>query len=443
MIKAIGIIISIVLTSFYFFPFEFTFLPGINTKMAMAAVGAVLLFIKVAQGKSGGLDRTFVKLSFIAIIVSICAFAAAVINNTIDYTYASYIISMWVWLGGAYTVVSMIRIIHGNASIVLIANYLIAVCVTQCAIALLIDSIPAFKDLVNRFVIGLGFVEMEKLNGSGRLYGIGCSLDVAGTRFAAVLTIIACITTHMEQTIHRNWIWLYILAFVVITVIGNMIARTTILGVAIALLIWSVYFAITSHRGEKSNLWKILSVVIIIGIVVSSILYQTSPDFRSNLRFGFEGFFSLVEKGRWETNSNNILKDMVVFPETLHTWIIGDGYLNDPFNLDPNYIGQDFHGYYMQTDIGYLRFLFYFGLVGLTAFVIYFFAVTDSLMKRFKSYSWMFLAILLINLTIWFKVSTDIFLVFAIFLCVGQEENEEYEASIALPEETEIEEQQA
>lgn len=443
MIKAIEVIITVVLTSFYFFPFEFTFLPGVNTKMAMAAVGALLLFIRVAKGKSGELDKAFVKLSFIAVIVSICAFASAVINNTIDYTYASYIISMWVWLGGAYTVVSMIRIIHGNASIVLIANYLITVCVAQCIIALLIDGIPAFKDFVNRFVIGLGFVEMEKLNGSGRLYGIGCSLDVAGTRFAAILTLIAFITIHLEQTIHRKWIWLQILAFVIITVVGNMIARTTIIGVVMSLLIWSTYFAITRYRGESSNLWKILSIIIIIGITVSSFLYQISPDFRSNLRFGFEGFFSLVEKGHWETNSNNMLKNMIVFPETIHTWIIGDGYLNDPFNLDPNYIGEDFQGYYMQTDIGYIRFIFYFGLIGLSAFIIYFLAVTDSLMKRFKSYRWMFLMVLVINLLIWLKVSTDIFLVFAIFLCISQEENEEYEASIALPEGTEIEELQA
>lgn len=443
MIKAIGVIISVILTSFYFFPFEFTFLPNVNTKMAMAAVGAVLFFVNLAHGKAGKLDKDFLKLSFIAVIVSICAYAAAVINNTIDYTYASYIVSMWVWLGGAYTVVSVIRLVHGKASVILIANYLIAVCVAQCAIALMIDSMPAFKAIVNRFVDGLGFVEMEMLTGSGRLYGIGCSLDVAGTRFAAILTLIACITIHLEQSLLHKWIWLYILAFVVITVIGNMIARTTILGVAMSLLIWGAYFAIAIYRGESSDLWKVLSVIIIIGVVASTILYQVSPNFRNNLRFGFEGFFSIAEKGRWETNSNNILRGMVVFPETIHTWIIGDGYLDNPFNSDPNYIGQDFHGYYMQTDIGYLRFIFYFGLIGLTAFIIYFLAVTDSLMKRFKSYRWMFLMVLVINLLIWLKVSTDIFLVFAIFLCISQEENEEYEASIALPEGTEIEELQA
>lgn len=40
-----------VLTSLYFFPFAFSFLPGVNTKMMMAAVGLVLLGIQLAKQK--------------------------------------------------------------------------------------------------------------------------------------------------------------------------------------------------------------------------------------------------------------------------------------------------------------------------------------------------------------------------------------------------------
>ena len=45
MIKILSIIFTIVVTSFYFFPFEFTFLPGVNTKMAMAGLGLVIFGI--------------------------------------------------------------------------------------------------------------------------------------------------------------------------------------------------------------------------------------------------------------------------------------------------------------------------------------------------------------------------------------------------------------
>ena len=121
---------------------------------------------------------------------------------------------------------------------------------------------------------------------------------------------------------------------------------------------------------------------------------------------------------------------MIVFPDNLHTWIIGDGYLENPFNRDMNYIGPNFGGYYMATDIGYLRFLFYFGLIGLLLFCVYMVACANELMKRFPAYSWMFFCILLINFIVWIKVSTDIFVVMAIFLCLREPGNGETEESL-------------
>lgn len=44
---------------FLFFPFEFTFLPSINTKMAMAGIGLVILIIQLACGRKSVIDRDF------------------------------------------------------------------------------------------------------------------------------------------------------------------------------------------------------------------------------------------------------------------------------------------------------------------------------------------------------------------------------------------------
>ena len=79
----------------------------------------------------------------------------------------------------------------------------------------------------------------------------------------------------------------------------------------------------------------------------------------------------------------------------------------------------------MGTDVGYLRFIFYFGLLGLVPFIIYFLKVARVCIKRFPTYRIMFLLILAINYIIWFKVSTDIFLVFVLFLWIESEENDE------------------
>ena len=74
-----------------------------------------------------------------------------------------------------------------------------------------------------------------------------------------------------------------------------------------------------------------------------------------------------------------------------------------------------------------MRFIYYFGVIGLSAFVIYFCKVAGICKNRFPAYGLMFQFILAVNFIVWLKVSTDIFLVFALFLCIGEEENDECE----------------
>ena len=430
-LKLIAMLFLVFLTSMFFFPVEFTFLPGINTKMAMAAVGLVLFALDLAKGRAASLDRSFFLQSILAALVSLAAFASAVINHTNDYTYASYIVSMWVWMGAAYVVGSAIKWVHGEATVEIVGNYLIAVCVMQCGLAIMIDSFPWFKELVNQLVLGQGFVENETLEKANRLYGIGCSLDVAGTRFSCILVILAFLSMRIARTEKKQWIWLYLLSFFAISVIGNIIARTTIVGVGLAILVWLIgAFADRQADGNRFFMLQRWIAVGIVAVIVCSVLYSELPVFKDNFRFGFEGFFSLAETGRWETNSNNILKNMIVFPDNLHTWIIGDGYLENPYRRDINYVGPNYGGYYMATDIGYLRFIFYFGLVGLLLFCAYMVTCANELMKRFPAYSWMFFCILLINLIVWMKVSTDIFVVMAIFLCLREPGKEDVNESI-------------
>lgn len=417
-IRLIIYFLLVCLTSFYFFPFAFSFLPAVNTKMMLAVVGLVFYLIQLAKGHSGKIDMAFLRLSFLAILVSLVAYASAVINDTRDYTYATYIVSMWVWLGGAYGIAKLIQIAHGKLSVVLVSNYLIAVCVLQCILALIIDLSPQFCSYVNRVVADLGFIEMDRLSGAGRLYGIGCCLDVAGTRFAAVLLIISFVTCRLSAIPScSHYLWLYLLAFVVILVIGNMIARTTIVGFILAVFVW-LRWGTTGNVG-RGSLWKQIALIVGISLIVSSVLYLTDPHFRGNFRFAFEGFFNLIEQGHWETNSNNILANMVVFPESLHTWVIGDGYMLSPATTDPFYVGDYYAGFYKSTDIGYLRFIFYFGVIGLVLFAAFFHTTAITLAKAHPEYYWMFVLLLILNYIIWVKVSTDIFVVFALYLCIG------------------------
>jgi O-antigen ligase len=133
----------------------------------------------------------------------------------------------------------------------------------------------------------------------------------------------------------------------------------------------------------------------------------------------------LFEKGEWQIDSNDKLKTMIVFPDNAKTWIIGDGYFSNPYYTDPYYVGYQLGGYYMGTDIGYCRFIFYFGIIGLIAFSFFFISVAKECISVMSENRTLILFVLLLGFVIWLKVATDVFLVFALLLCVGnmQEDN--------------------
>lgn len=423
-----GIILT-VLTSLYFFPFEFTFLPGVNTKMMMAAAGLVFLIIQLAkQEKKAEVGHEILMLSLFAASVSIIGWISITVNNTPDTAYANYLISMWVWLGSAYMLVSTIRQLHRHLSVVLLVNYLIAVCVLQCVLALVIDSLPAIKAVVDTY-IEQGQEFLNQINVK-RLYGIGASLDVAGSRFAAVLIMIAFVTTTIEKTSLQRYLPLYLICFFAIAIVGNMIARTTTVGLGLAIFCWLITANISQIKGNTFThyrLWGWMALILVIVTGVTVFLYNTNPDVAKKMRFAFEGFFSLFEQGKWEVSSNDKLKAMYVFPDNLKTWIIGDGYFSNPRDVDLFFIGKETGGYYMGTDVGYLRFIFYFGIIGLIAMMTFVCKAGAYCIKNLAKYKLMFVLLLLANFIIWFKVSTDIFLVFALFLMIQGNEQKQFD----------------
>ena len=424
MIKSIAIFLNIVLTSMYFFPFEFKGLEGFNTKMMIALMGLIICIYEISRKRNGLVSNNLFFLTVFASVVSLCGFISVILNGTPDYAYATYVMSMLVWTGGAYAVCHFLKQTHDNVNIRLLCNYLAAICVIQCAMALLIDYNPWIKQLVDSVIEqGQDFLNKSTVQ---RLYGIGASLDVAGSRFSAVLVLLGVVIPKefREKTNHVQVV-LYIAAFMFIAIAGNMIARTTLVGLIVTVIYWIYDSGIWKLQLRNDYRvffsWMTLAIAAIVLIMV--FLYNADPKMKKLIHFGFEGFFSLVEKGTWDVSSNEKLMTMYVFPDNLKTWIIGDGYFSNPYNTDPFYIGVKSGGYYMGTDVGYLRFIFYFGLIGLSAFIAFFMKVYNLCVKRFAEYKSLFFMLLILNFSIWFKVSTDIFPIFALLIMLPQEDN--------------------
>ena len=414
MIKLLRIILTVLFTSFYFFPVKFTFLPT-NTKNLMAALGLAFIIFELIRKRDFSVPKQLIILMLLSGMVSIMSLVSITYNQTPDTTYVTYIRSAVIWLSGAYAACYFIRSVHGRIDVPLVVHYLVAVCLFQCASSMLIEFIPAVQDFVDRYVQQA----QDFLKDVNRLYGIGASLDVAGSRFAAVLVAIAFLVTSSPKRVSIGMTVFYVFSFVVITIIGNMIARTTIVGTLFGIA-WMVLgtFILPSNAREKRASGTGIAILGTIAVLIgaSVMVYNAFPEVQELFRFGFEGFFSWIETGKWETDSTSRLESMIIWPEELRTWIIGDGYFENSRN-DPNYMGNSTdRGFYMGTDIGYLRFIYYFGIAGLVWIMGVMIYAAYVCADCFKPYAWLFIMALGVCLVVWAKVSTDIFLFFCMFL---------------------------
>lgn len=416
MIRLLLYLLTGLLTSLFLFPFNLPITDvEVNTKMILAVVGAALFVWDKIRGRAFIVSKDFIILSVICALISVWSMFATLISGTSDYSFARYLISIWVWLGAAYAVVWIIRAVHGDADVRIVGNYLIGVCVAQCLVAYTMTVWPSWAAFVDG-LMGEGESFMSATQ--NRMHGLGAALDPAGLRFSGVLVVIAFFLARLDFD-RQPWTAVcYLASFFIITIVGNMIARTTTVGTVAAIILFLIMKWPRNRRVVFDRSWGILGGGFLVVILLSSWLYNGSPAFREHFRFGFEGFFSLVETGRWEVHSNEVLKGMIVWPESLKTWVMGDGFFENPEDL-PDKFGQVRDGFYMRTDIGYLRFIFYFGCIGLLGMLAAFIQMTVTCVRNIKGCTLLFVGLLIVNLVGWLKVSSDIVMVFAPFLILA------------------------
>ncbi|MBQ6198626.1 MAG: hypothetical protein IJK44_05270 [Bacteroidales bacterium] len=391
----------VVITSFYLFPVAFYFLPdAINTKIIIAGFGVLAFFYDGVSSRSFIIPRQLLYAGLLAVFFSLWCFYCITKNNTDDLSYANYWISFFTWIFGGYGVCFLLRNMAGKADLATITFYFALVCVSQCIIAEWIDYSPSFRVLVDSvFNQGQEFFQEVK-----RLYGIGAALDPAGVRFSVTLTLMAHQMSSNGEVINKTGLSLfYFSAFFIIVIIGSMIARTTWLGAGIGLAYMIVSYLSLNNgylSGKQVQFWSLFIGLALLTLIVSVILYNTNPNFRSSLRFAFEGFFNWAETGVFRTDSTDKLNNVMwIWPQDTRSWIIGTGL---------------FENFVYSTDIGYCRFTLYCGIPGLAIFSVFFIYNGWALFRRFKSLSILPLALVVVNFIVWLKVATDIFFIFAL-----------------------------
>ena len=415
--KFFKVLFCFIIVDFFFFSTRLSFTGSYNTKELMAVIGIFLFLADLNRQKKLVITNEFLGLLLFSGLISLMAIFTSVFHNTQERSYTTYFISMLVWLSAAFVVVKCVKGTHKEVSIELLAKYVVIVAMVQGIIAVLADTFAPLDAFILRADPGLGWA--KRMN---RLYGFGDTavFDTGGIRFAIASVLCAHVIRVLVQKGRPKGVPFYIFAFLIITITGNMVARTTsvgsVIGLAYLLISLSPFQNNLSSATFRAWIWILVETVAIVALVTT--LYNSDPKFYNRTRFAFEGFFSLVEEGQWQTSSNDVLVTMYVFPDNPETWLIGDGYFIIP-GEDPYYMGEATEGYYMGTDVGYLRFIFFFGLIGLALYSLYIIYAGRVCIKMHPGNTLLFLLLTAVNFIVWFKVATDCFFILCLFICLG------------------------
>jgi tonB box len=397
----------LILCSYYSFSFA-AWPSGPNTKMILAALGLVwFLFDSWRQGRGLPFTPLMTGGAIFAGVYSIINLVSVEINATNDYSYANYLTTFFVWVFSIYPAMAMLRLEYGQVTFTRVTYYLAGVSVFQCISALLIDNIPE----VERWVTSIVYYNAEFVERIDRLRCFSTFLDAAGVRFALVLILIAgCLGSDQELRQRSENIIYLLLSFFIILGIGSMVSRTTFIGAATGIVIYIVQSFLGPVKGESSPS-KIVPIFTSIAVLIiggSIYLYSTDPYYYELIRFAFEGFFNLVEKGEFTTSSTEVLKTMWQWPKDPQSWIIGTG---------------AYGSFLFGTDIGYCRLILYSGLTGFVTFALSFVFYAYMLGTRYRPYRWMFIALCAMTFIIWVKVSTDILMIYAFMFWLRPEDD--------------------
>ena len=403
------LLIAILLNgSYYSFNFAF-WVSGPNTKMILAVLGVLWFFYDSFRKQRGVIvSEVFLFGGIFSIIYSLINLVAVEVNDTNDYSYANYVMTYVTWIFSVYPAVRSMRIVHGRVTITQLTYYLAGISVFQCITGLLNDNFPIAQELTDKIV----FTAQDFYESIDRMRCFSTSLDPAGVRFSLVLILIAatiCMDEKVQQS--KSRLILLFIAYLFISGIGNMVARTTSTGMALGILLLFIKsnvigLRIHTHMVKTMSIFSVL-LVVFGGIGVA--LYNTSEYFYTQFHFAFEGFFNLFEKGEFTTGSTQVLQTMWRWPENTKSWIIGTGL---------------YGGYKYGTDIGYCRLILYSGLVGFTTFALSFVYYAYFFARRYPRYLWLFLCFLSMTFIVWSKVSTDLLLIYAFFFWFTVEESD-------------------
>ncbi len=397
---------------FYLYSVHFIFLPSfVGTRPLLGLFGFILVVVQIFNKKKIILSNKSIKGGSLFVIFILFSTITTTLYNAYDYFILKYFLSVVIILFASYFVINIFTKINPTFNYTDLFQIIINTVTIQMFIAILLVVFPNFSEVIN----SIQFISKQKLEigesiAGFRLVGFGSSYFNAGILNGIALLMISALITLKKNSKLISMILIF--QFLFILSIGINMSRTTIVGAVLAILYLLFNIFIFKHKSFRIKKFPFIFLISLVGTIVSIATYiiinidTFSNESSAFIRYALEFLFSYIDHGSLSTGSTNTLQSMYRFPNNMSTYIVGDGYFNNPSG----------NGYYMHIDVGYLRLLYYTGGIGMIFYFLIQFQLIKEISNKIKDRNNFFYLLFIYVIILNFKGMTDIYYILFLFL---------------------------
>lgn len=389
----------------YFFPFKAY---GFDPRLL------VFLFFFIYMIKDGLLLNRkvkcrYIKTLFYPVLMSLFTVLSSVVNTITENTFIIFPFQVIYLLLLSYCIYYITKRFCKVISFYVITRYFLMTLVVQSVIAI----VMFVNQPICLFLFDLQGIDLTsrviKMYFGVRLIGLGCFYFGAGAIYG--LGLIA-IMPFMLKAKNKQQLIKLILLYVYIFIVGIFFARTAMIGCVFSIVYLIFCILIPKMCNKVFLVFRQFIIYLTVFGIALVFIYTSSPklqeDYGDIIDFGFEAFINLVENGELSTASSDGLTEyhLSIWPQNQKTYYIGD----------MRWTKGD--SYYGDSDVGYVRLLFYFGVPGVILFLLYQYSIVriSGLIFKERILSFFFFTVFFYALILLIKRYIDVASLIFIYL---------------------------
>ena len=331
--------------------------PILTVRFFMGAIGFVLFLIEMMANRVT-FKKRYLSIIFVYSLLLLWNYFTCIINNSNEFQSLYELKFLLIIFFAAFFLVKVSS--RYITSVSQLFDIIILLALVQCSIAV----VSQFSDSVHAFVLANAnaleeFLEHEQ---ETRLIGIGSAVFF-GVLPTSSLASLACVYQFFHSPMKRKTI--YAILFIIISFITFLMARTSLFALISAIVLY-IYYSRESGRSIRKSKKINISLLIVLPIVVF-IIFRLVETYMSEQMF--EWAFNSFSRDSQNSTVREIYDWYAFTTIDTETFWIGDARLTDN------------DGYYMGLDAGYLRAIFYFGLIGLLLYFFYQYYIARIIFK--------------------------------------------------------------